>query len=72
MNIKRLLIDFVSSFLLVLVVASIVTYLWNLIFHAAGAVNWETSFRLAIIFGFVLPWIKARERKEKEKGRLDG
>jgi hypothetical protein len=68
MNIKSFLIDFVSSFLLVLVVASIVTYLWNLIFHAAGAVDWETSFRLAIIFGIVLPWIKARERKEQQKG----
>ena len=68
MNIKSLLIDFVSSFLLVLVVSSIVTYLWNFIFRAAGAVDWETSFRLAIIFGIVLPWIKARERKEQEKG----
>ena len=66
MNIKRLLIDFVSSFLLVLVVVSIVTYLWSLIFHAAGAVDWETSFRLAIIFGIVLPWIKARDRKQQE------
>ena len=68
MNIKNLFVDFVSAFLLVLVVSSIVTYLWNLIFHAAGAVDWETSFRLAIIFGIVLPWVKARERKEQEKG----
>jgi hypothetical protein len=68
MNIKSLLIDFVSTFLLVFVVASIVTYLWNFIFHASGAVDWETSFRLAIIFGIVLTWIKARERKEQEKG----
>lgn len=67
MNIKRLLIDFVSSFLLVLAVVSIVTYVWGLIFHAAGAVDWETSFRLAIIFGIVLPWIEARNRKQQEK-----
>jgi hypothetical protein len=67
MDIKRMLLDFVSSFLLVLVVASVVTYLWNLIFEGAGAVEWETSFRLAIIFGIVLPWIKARERRQQEK-----
>ena len=65
MNIKSLLIDFVSTFLLVLVVASIVTYLWNFIFHATGAVDWETSFRLAIILGIILPWIQSRAIKEK-------
>ena len=67
MDIKSLLIDFVSTFLLVLAVSLAVTYLWNLVFHAAGAVEWETSFRLAIIFGIVLPWVKARERREREK-----
>ena len=65
MNRKRLLIDFVISFLLVFVVASIVTYLWNLIFHEPGPVDWETSFRLAIILGIVLSWIKARDYKKK-------
>jgi len=68
MNIQSLLIDFVSTFLIVLVVTSIVTYLWSLIFHAAGAVDWETSFRMAIIFGILFPWINARVRKEQEKG----
>ena len=66
MKIKSLLIDFIGSFLLVLVVASTVTYLWNLIFHAAGSVDWETSFRLAIILGILLPWVKARGRNEEE------
>ena len=65
MDIKRLALDFVSSFLLVLVVTSVVTYLWNLAFDGAGAVEWETSFRFAIIFGIMLPWMKARERKQQ-------
>ncbi len=68
MNIKSLLIDFVSTFLVALVVTSIVTYLWNLIFHAAGAVDWETSFRFAILFGIMFLWINARVRKEQETG----
>ncbi len=65
MDIKRLALDFVSSFLLTLVVASVVTYLWNLAFEGAGAVEWKTSFRLAFIFGFVLPWMAARWRQQK-------
>ncbi len=64
MNIKRLLIDFIGLFLLVLVVTSVVTYLWNLVFHEAGAVDWETSFRLAIILGIVLPVTKVLEHKK--------
>jgi len=63
MDVKALFLDFVSSFLLVLVVTVVVTYLWNLIFEGAGVVEWETSFRLAIVLGIVLSWIKARERK---------
>ncbi len=67
MNIQSLFIDFVSTFLIVFVVTLIVTYLWGLIFHATGAVDWETSFRMAIIFGILFPWIDARVRKEQEK-----
>ena len=67
MNIRPWLIDFVRFFLLVLIVASVITYLWNLVFHAAGAVDWETSFQLAIIFGIVLSWGLGRERKQQEK-----
>lgn len=66
MNMKEGLIDFVSTFLIVLVVASLVTCLWNLSFHDSGTVDWETSFRLAIIFGIVLPWVKARERQPEK------
>ena len=64
MDLKGLLVDFISSFFLVLVVALVTTYVWNLLFHEAGAFDYETSFRLAIILGIVLPWIKARERKQ--------
>ena len=65
MNIKELLINFVITFAVTLVVAAIVTFLYSFIVHGAGTVNWETSFRLAIILGFVLSWMKARESKKK-------
>ena len=65
MNIKKLLIGFVTTFAVTLVVAAIVTYLWNLIAHGQSAVDWETSFRLAIILGIALPVHRAMTSKEK-------
>jgi hypothetical protein len=67
MNLKKLLVDFVTTFALFLVVTVVVTFLYSLIVHGAGIVDWETSFRFAIIFGVTLPLIKAREIKQKEK-----
>lgn len=48
-----------------LVTTAIVTFLWNIIGHREGTIDWETSFRFAIIFGIVLTWVKSRETKEK-------
>ena len=67
MNMKELLINFVITFAVTLVVTAIVTFLYSFIVHGAGTVDWETSFRLAIILGIVLSWTKARESKEKEQ-----
>jgi len=67
MNIKRILINFVVVFALTLVVSAIVTFLWNLIRHGMGTIDWETAFRLAITIGIVLTWIKVREKKKKQK-----
>ncbi|GAH75760.1 unnamed protein product [marine sediment metagenome] len=64
MNIKNLLIGFATIFAVTLVAATIVTYLWNLIRHGQGAFDWETSFRLAIILGIVVP-VFMRRLKEK-------
>jgi len=65
MNIKKLLIGFVTTFTLTLVVAAIVTYLWNLIARGQSAGDWETSFTLAIILGIALPVHRAMTSKEK-------
>ncbi len=67
MDIKKLLINFVTTFAMMLVVTAIVTFLYSLIIHGEGIVDWETSFRFAIILGIVLPWVKTRESKKKEK-----
>jgi hypothetical protein len=36
-------------------------------FRKGGVIDWETSFRFAIILGIVLTWMEVRERKKKEK-----
>lgn len=60
MNIKRLLSDFVTVFAVSFTVTGIVTLLGNLIVHGASTIDWEASFRFAIVFGIVFSWIEAR------------
>jgi hypothetical protein len=63
MNIKRLLSDFVTIFAVSLTVTGIVTLLGNLVVHGAGTIDWETSFRFAIVFGIIFSWIETRRSK---------
>jgi hypothetical protein len=65
MNIKKLLVDFVTVFAVSLVVFVVVTLLWNLIVHRAGTIDWEASSRFAILFGIILPWTESRRSEEK-------
>ena len=65
MNITKLLVEFITVFVVALVTTAIVTFLWNLIGHGVSTIDWETSFRFAIVFGIILTWAKSRETKEK-------
>jgi hypothetical protein len=60
MSIKRPLVDGVIVFSVSLVVLVVVTWLWNLVFHKASSPDWETSFRFAIVFAVILPWMATR------------
>ena len=62
MKIKLFFKEFIKRFLLTLIVALVVTYLWNLIMHNAGLIDWETSFRLAIIFGIVFGLTEIKDK----------
>jgi membrane associated rhomboid family serine protease len=66
MNIKTLLVEFKTIFTVTFITVALVTFLWNLIGHGQSAVDWETSFRFATIFGVILTWVKSRETKEKQ------
>ena len=65
MNIKKYLVGFVTVFVVTLIVCVTVTLLLNLIVHGSSIIDWETSFRFAIIFGIIFPWIETRINKEK-------
>ncbi len=64
MKIKGLVVEFVTVFVIALVTTAIVTFLWNVIGHGESSVDWETSFRSAILFGVILTWVKFRKIKE--------
>ena len=61
METKKLLIDFATIFVLILVLTAVVTFLYSLVVHGVGIIDWETAFRFAIILGIVLSWIKAKK-----------
>lgn len=63
MNVKIVFWDFVANFSLTIVVAAVVTFLWSLIAHGSGIINWEISFVLAIVMSAVLASHKWQEIK---------
>ena len=63
MNIPKLLSNFVTVFAVTLIVAAIVTLLGNLVIHGVSAIDWETSFRSATVFGIIFSCIETRRRK---------
>jgi hypothetical protein len=65
MNVKKLLVDSATVFAVSLIVSVLVTLLWNLIVHGTSAVDWETSFRFALLLGIILPWMETRRHKGK-------
>ncbi len=61
MNFKRIFASFLAIAALGFVVTAVVTNLYNLIFHGAGAVDWGTAWRTAIILGIVLTFTVERK-----------
>jgi hypothetical protein len=62
MVLKRVL-DFISIFALVFILSALVSYLYSLVIHGQGEVDWGTSVRLGIILGLILPWTISRRVK---------
>jgi hypothetical protein len=60
MNLKKLLVRFVSAFAVSLPVSAIVTLLGNFIVHGASMVDWAASFGYATLVGIIVSWIGTR------------
>jgi hypothetical protein len=63
MSAKELLVEMAIIIPLTFIVAAVVTYLYALIAHGSGVVDWEASFDLALIIGIVLPLAGIRARR---------
>jgi hypothetical protein len=64
MNVKDLVTGFFTIGAIVLVVTLIVAYLYGLVVHGNGVIEWETSIRLALILGIALPIVRQLDRKK--------
>ena len=60
MNIKKLLVSFVTVFAVGLTVSAFVTLLGNLIVHGASTIDWAASLGFAILFAIILSWTGTR------------
>ncbi len=63
MNVKKLLPDFAVTFAIALVTSAIVTFLYNLLVHNEGIIDWETSIRYGLVLGIVIPLATKRKHK---------
>ncbi len=67
MKLATCLKDFVVVFALAFAVTAAVSFLWSLLAHGAGVVDWGSAVRFGIIFGILLPWMGNRQA-----GRVKG
>ena len=66
MNLK-LLGEFALVFVVAVLVGAIATSLYDYIVHGLGAINWQTTFTVALVLGIVLTLRRAREDKDRSQ-----
>jgi len=62
MSTKKIVVGFITVFAISFLVTIVVTFLWNFVFHRVATIDWETSFRFAILLGIILPIIESRKK----------
>ena len=68
MNVRGFIAHLGITFILALVVSAAVSWLWSLAVHGNGVVDWESSFRLAVILGLVIPLATGGHFGDKRNG----
>ena len=66
MEMKKVVTGFILVFATTLLVSIGVTFAWSLVFHGVAIIDWENSFRFAILFGIMFPMINSRKRMRCE------
>ncbi len=64
MNIVSFFRSFAIIFAVTFVVSAITTFLYNLIAHGTGLVDWESAVRFGLVFGISLPLISRFQGKK--------
>jgi hypothetical protein len=62
-DVKSLVLHFLMIFALTFVVSAVVSYLYALVAHGTGTVDWGMPLRLGIILGVILPLIVRRQSR---------
>jgi hypothetical protein len=65
MNAKSFAISFLVVGAIAFVVGLVVTYLYGLIAHGNAVLEWESSIRLALVLGIVIPLVQQLNKKAK-------
>ena len=63
MKFRDLVLRFLKTFAVVLVVTALVTLCWNhFVKGNVALIDWETSFRFALVFAIVIPITQIRSK----------
>ena len=61
----KLSVRFLTVFTITWGITAMVTFLWSLIGYGECAIDWETSFRFAVILAVLMIWVKSWDTREK-------
>lgn len=67
-TVKNWAVEVGFVFATTLLVSIVVTFVWNLATRAEVAVDWETSFVMAVVLGIALPLARARRSAGRDEG----
>ncbi len=68
MNAVRYVSESAVTAVAALFVSATVTILYSFIVHGTGMIDWETSIRLAITLGIIIPWVHRRGLQASSPG----
>lgn len=66
MSVKNFITSFLLVFCISFIVSVVVSYLYSLIAHGTGSIDWALSFRNGIIFGIILALVDTMNQTKKQ------